>query len=154
MDTDEDLRSEQSDHGAGEYVGQFPSTWRSLHPLRRGLGDWLRNILPESGPRFELVLVGSELFATAVRAHGHHADLVVTVAAWTEGPAVVIEVRWRHRPGAESALAGIQGAEASRALAVVAAVVEVLRIRGRDGVLRAEKQTAPSGRRFRALSRG
>ena len=67
MDTDEDLRSEYSDHGAREYVAQFPSTWRSLHPLRRGLGDWLRNILPESGPRFELVLVGSELFATAVR---------------------------------------------------------------------------------------
>jgi len=155
MDTDEDLRSEQSDHGTGEYVAQFPSTWRSLHPLRRGLDDWLRDILPESGPRFELVLVGSELFATAVRAHGHHADLGVSVAAWTEGPAVVIEVRWRHGAAApESSPAGIQGAEASRALAVVAAVVEVLRIRGRDGVLRAEKQTAPSGERFRALSRG
>ena len=67
MDTDEDLRSDRSDHGAGEYIAQFPSTWRSLHPLRHGLGDWLRDILPESGPRFELVLVGSELFATAVR---------------------------------------------------------------------------------------
>ena len=87
-------------------------------------------------------------------AHGNHADLVVTVAAWTEGPAVVIEVRWRHGAEPESSPAGIQGAEASRALAVVAAVVEVLRIRGRDGVLRAEKQTAPSGERFRALSRG
>ena len=110
MDTGQDLRSEQSDHGAegefGEYVAQFPSTWRSLHPLRRGLDDWLRNILPESGPRFELVLVGSELFATAVRAHGNHSDLVVTVAAWTEGPAVVIEVRWRHGAGPESSPAG------------------------------------------------
>ena len=56
--------------------------------------------------------------------------------------------------GPEPSPPGIQGAEASRALAVVAAVVEVLRIRGRDGVLRAEKQTAPSGERFRALSRG
>jgi hypothetical protein len=152
MDTDEYL---PSGHGAGEYAAQFPSTWRSLHPLRRGLGDWLRDILPEPGPRFELVLVGSELFATAVRAHGGHADLIVTVAAWTDGPAVVIEVRWRHGAGSDAtARGGIQGDEASRALAVVAAVVEVLRVRARDGVLHAEKQAAPSGERFRALSRG
>jgi hypothetical protein len=64
----------------------------------------------------------------------------VTVAAWTEGPAVVIEVRWRHAAVPDATPHGLQGDEAS--------------VRARDGVLRAEKHAPPPGERFRALSRG
>jgi len=143
-----------SDPDSPGYRVRLPGTWQSLHPLRRGLGEWLGAILPESGPRFDLVLVGSELFATAVRADRSDTSTAFAVAAWVEGHSVVIEVRQSHE-SIDRAGRGIESDEASRALAVVAAIVEVLQVQARGGLLlRAKTQVAPSDRRFQAGTAG
>ena len=101
----------------------------------------------ESAVADRLAEAGWIVLARNVHVGRHELDLV----AVDRGPPqalVVIEVRWRHGAEPGSSPAGIQGAEASQALAVVAAVVEVLRIRGRDGVLRAEKQNCAVRRAF------
>jgi hypothetical protein len=115
----------------------------------------LRHILPESGPPFDCVLVGSELFATAVRAHGSETDAPLTVAAWLERGRVVIEVRGPDGQPVDVTTPGIEDDHASRSLAVVAAVAEVLHVRsGNALLLRAATPAAASGERFRTQESG
>lgn len=65
---------------------------RATIPLARHLlSDWLEHIAVEDAERADLVLVASELCANAVR-HASGAPSALSLRAWAEGDAIVVEV--------------------------------------------------------------
>jgi len=75
--------------GAFEY--RFSPSRATIPLARHLLSDWLDHVSVEEAERGDLLLVASELCANAVR-HASGAPSALSLRAWAEGDAVIIEV--------------------------------------------------------------
>jgi anti-sigma regulatory factor (Ser/Thr protein kinase) len=107
---------------------EFPAEARSLAAVRTSLEDWLATVPDDDAFRAEVVLAASELFTAAVRARtDQDPPARLAVKAERERGAVAVEVE-----AIDGGRGGhIQHVDASRPLAVAAAVSDTLTVRAR-----------------------
>jgi hypothetical protein len=131
---------------------ELPATTRSLRALRRAFRKWTEGLISDDAVRADLVLATSELCSTAMRVADRGAvEAPLTVRAWVDGFAMVIEIRDPADRVIEGDVRVLEADDTSRALSIVATLADVLTVRaaGHDVLLRARKERviADSGRR-------